>query len=69
MASKYGLDIKEVSSLVTNYIPILITNATTIVGGVALCLAYFWKIGLLSLVTIPLIAIGGYITMIFISGY
>jgi ATP-binding cassette subfamily B (MDR/TAP) protein 1 len=69
VASRYGLDVKEVSTLVTAYIPVLITNFTTIIGGVVLCLAYLWQIGLLSLFTIPLIALGGYISVIFIGGY
>lgn len=69
VASRYGLDVNEVSSLVTMYIPILITNFTTIFAGIGLCLFYLWELGMLALATIPLIAIGGYISMLFIGGY
>lgn len=63
------MDAKEASTLVTNYIPILITNFTTIIAGIAICLGYLWQLGLLSLYSIPLIAVGGYISMLFIGGY
>ena len=69
VAARYGLDVNEVSSLVTMYIPILITNFTTIFAGVGLCLYYLWELGILALFTIPLIAVGGYISMLFIGGY
>ena len=42
VAARYGLDVNEVSSLVTMYIPILITNFTTIFTGISLCLFYIW---------------------------
>jgi ABC-type multidrug transport system fused ATPase/permease subunit len=69
VAANYGLDVKEVSSLVTTYIPILITNFTIIVSGITLSLVYMWQVGLLAFFSIPLIAIGGYIAMVFIGGY
>lgn len=69
VAARYGLDVEEVSSLVTLYIPILINNFTTIFAGIGLCLFYLWELGILGLFSIPLIAVGGYITMLFIGGY
>jgi hypothetical protein len=57
------------SSLVTTYIPVLITNITTMVSGAIICLFYYWKVGLLTLYSIPLIAVGCYITMMFVGGY
>ncbi len=68
-ASNYGLDVMQMSSLATTYIPILITNITTMVSGAIICLIYYWKVGLLTLYGIPLIATGCYVTMIFIGGY
>lgn len=68
-ASNYGLDVTQMSSLATTYIPILITNITTMVSGAVICLVYYWRVGLLTLYVIPLIAIGCYVTMIFIGGY
>jgi ATP-binding cassette subfamily B (MDR/TAP) protein 1 len=68
-ASNYGVDVVQMSTLTTTYIPVLITNITTMVAGVVICLVYYWRIGLLTLYTIPLIAAGWFITMIFISGY
>jgi hypothetical protein len=35
----------------------------------AICVAYMWQIGLLSLYAIPAIATGSYISMLFIGGY
>jgi ABC-type multidrug transport system fused ATPase/permease subunit len=69
IAAKLGVDVKEASTLVSTYIPILISNFTTCVGGIVICLVYLWQIGLLSLYAIPMIAIGGYISMLFIGGY
>ena len=69
IAANLGIDVKEASTLVSTYIPIVIGNITTSVGGIALCLGYLWQLGLLSLYSIPLIAIGGYISMLFIGGY
>lgn len=69
VASAYGLDVKEVSTLVTAYIPTMVTNFTAIATGMVLCLIYMWKFGLLSFFSVPLIAIGGYVTMTFIGGY
>ena len=69
IAAKVGVDVKEASTLVSTYIPILISNFTTSVGGIVLCLSFLWQIGLLSLHSIPLIAVGGYIAMLFIGGY
>jgi ABC-type multidrug transport system fused ATPase/permease subunit len=69
IAAKLGTDVKEASTLVSTYIPVLIGNFTTSVGGIILCLVFLWQIGLLSLYSIPLIAIGGYISMLFIGGY
>lgn len=51
------------------YIPILISNITTMVTGGIICIVYYWKIGLMTLYISPLIAGGCYITIIFISGY
>ena len=68
-ASNYGTDVMQMSTLTTTYIPVLITNVTTMVTGVIICLVYYWRIGLLTLYAIPLIAAGCFITMIFVSGY
>lgn len=68
-AAKIGIDVKDASKLVSTFIPILITNFFTIFGGIVICLSYLWQLGLLSLLSLPLIGIGGFITMFFIGGY
>ena len=57
------------SGLLTTYIPVVITNFTTIIAGIIICLYYLWEMGLISLFRIPFLAIGGYISMLFIGGY
>jgi ATP-binding cassette subfamily B (MDR/TAP) protein 1 len=69
IAARLSLNVKEASPLVSAYIPILVSNFTTCICGIVICLAYMWQIGLLSLYTIPVIAMGGYISMLFIGGY
>lgn len=68
-ASHYELDVKQMSSLITTYIPVVVANISTAIVGVIVCLIYYWKLGLLSLACLPLITVGSYIGMIFISGY
>lgn len=68
-ASQFNESAKQASSLLTTYIPILITNFTTIIVGVIICISYFWQVGLLSFISIPLIAIGNFIAIQFIGGF
>lgn len=68
-AAKIGFNVKDASALVSTYIPILISNFSTLFGGISICLLYLWQLGLLSLFSVPMIAIGGYIAMLFIGGY
>ncbi len=57
------------SGLVSNYIPVLIANFTTMTAGIALALYYQWKIGLLNILVLPAITLGGYLSITFISGF
>jgi hypothetical protein len=59
----------QMSTLVTNYIPVLVTNITTMVAGTIICLIRYWKIGLMALYSIPLMGASCFIAMIFVSGY
>lgn len=68
-AIRMAADVKKASILVTSFVPILITNITTSICGIVLPIAYLWQVGLLSLFALPMVAIAGYISVIFISGY
>ena len=68
-ASQYGTDVMQMSTLATNYIPVLITNITTMVAGAIICLVFYWKIGVFTLYCIPLTGTGCFIAMIFVSGF
>ena len=59
----------QMSTLTTTYIPVIITNLTTMASGIIICLVYYWRVGLLTLYAIPLMGAGCYIAMIFVSGY
>jgi hypothetical protein len=69
VAIRMAADVKKASCLVTSFVPILTTNLVTCIAGIILPIAYLWKIGLLSLFALPMVAISGYISIIFISGY
>lgn len=69
VAIRLAADVKKASSLVTSFVPILITNLITCIAGIILPIAYLWQIGLLSLFALPMVGISGYISIIFISGY
>ena len=68
-AIRLAADVKKASTLVTAYVPVIITNIVTIVSGIVLPIAYLWQVGLLSLFALPMVGISGYISIIFISGY
>jgi ABC-type multidrug transport system fused ATPase/permease subunit len=69
IAAKLSMNVKEASPIVSAYIPILVSNFATCACGIAIALAYLWQLGLISLYAIPAIAIGGYISMLFVGGY
>lgn len=68
-ASRCGIDTKEVGGLITNFVPLVIANLCTMITGAIIPIFYSWKLGLLSLVAGPLIAISTYLSMIYIRGY
>lgn len=68
-ASRLGLETQQIGGLLTRYIPNLISNFTTMIGGIAISIAYSWKMGLVSLYVLPAISLGGYMSIIFIGGF
>ncbi len=69
VASKFGNDAREASTLISTYIPVVLSNFCIAVGAVVICFSYDWRFGFLSLIVTPLIALSFYIAMLFIGGY
>lgn len=57
------------SSLVSNFVPVLVSNFTTMVAGIVVSLIYTWKIGLVNIFVLPAVTFGGYISISFIGGF
>jgi ATP-binding cassette subfamily B (MDR/TAP) protein 1 len=68
-ATRFGNDSREACSLLTTYIPILVSNFSTVIGAVIICFIYDWRFGFVSILVTPLIALAFYIAMLFIGGY
>ena len=68
-ASRYSIDAKEVGGLITNFVPLVISNLCMIITGAIIPIFYSWKLGLISLIAGRLIAVSTYVSMIFIRGY
>ncbi len=68
-ATRYGIETQQMSSLVSNYIPVLVSNFTTMIAGVVVSLIYTWKIGLVNVFVLPAVTFGGYISISFIGGF
>lgn len=57
------------SGLIAKYVPILVTNFTTMVAGIVTSLIYTWKIGLLNIFVLPAITFAEYLAISFIGGF
>jgi len=68
-ASRFGIDTREVSGLVTGYIGLMISNICCIGLAFGYCFYFNWQLGILAMFITPLIVISGYISMLFFGGY
>lgn len=55
--------------LITKYIPNLISNFTSIIIGLAISIGFSWKLGLVDIYALPVIALSGFISISFIGGF
>jgi ABC-type multidrug transport system fused ATPase/permease subunit len=68
-ATRFAVDSRSVSSLVTSLASTLIMNISSMLLGIILSFVYDWRMGFVGLIAMPLLALSGYIVMLFYTGF
>ena len=68
-ASRFGIDSRQVNSLVTSMVSTVLMNFSSIVGGLIIAFAFEWRLGLVGLIAMPSMVASGFISMLFYGGF
>jgi ATP-binding cassette subfamily B (MDR/TAP) protein 1 len=67
-ATRFAVDSRLVSNLVTSLISTLVMNTSSMIIGIILSFIFEWRLGLVGLIAMPLLASSGFIIMLFYTG-
>jgi ABC-type multidrug transport system fused ATPase/permease subunit len=67
-ATSFAVDSKRVSSLATSLVSTLVMNTSSMLIGIILTFVYEWRMGFVGLIGMPLLALSGFIVMLFYEG-
>ena len=68
-ATRFGVDSRQVNSLVTSLVSTVLMNFSAIVGGLVIAFLAEWRLGLVGLVAMPCMVASGFISMLFYGGF
>ena len=68
-ATRFGVDSRQVNSLVTSLISTVLMNFSAIVIGLIIAFWAEWRLGLVGLVAMPAMVAAGFISMLFYGGF
>jgi ABC-type multidrug transport system fused ATPase/permease subunit len=69
VASRLSIDSQLVNGLTSLLIGVMLHNLATIIAALIISFIYEWRIGLLGLAAMPLMLLGGFISMLFYGGF
>jgi ABC-type multidrug transport system fused ATPase/permease subunit len=68
-ATRFGIDSRQVNSLVTAMGSTILMNFSSIVGGLVIAFVFEYRLGLVGLVAMPCMVASGFISMLFYGGF
>ena len=68
-ATRFGVDSRQVNSLVTSLVSTVLMNFSAIVQGLVIAFVAEWRLGLVGLVAMPCMVASGFISMLFYGGF
>ena len=68
-ATRFGIDSRQVNSLVTSLVSTVLMNFSAIVGGLVIAFVAEWRLGLVGIIAMPAMVASGFISMLFYGGF
>ena len=69
MASRLSIDSQLVNGLTSLLFAVMLHNLSTVITAFVISFIYDWRIGIVGLVTMPLMLLAGFISMLFYGGF
>ena len=68
-ATRFGVDSRQVNSLVTALVSTVLMNFSAITLGLAIAFWAEWRLGIVGLIAMPAMVAAGFISMLFYGGF